>query len=59
MNDFCDDDFMNQIIAPFVNESEDDAIEKSLSLAQKLKRKLMGMVKVRMGLTVVWAPPIM
>ena len=52
MNYFCDDDVLNQIIASLVNESEDEATEKSLSLAQKLKRKPMGIVEVRKGLTV-------
>ena len=44
MNNFHDDVLLNQILAPFGNEGGDDSTKSSLSLAQKVKRKLIGMV---------------
>ena len=49
MNDYLFDDL---ILAAFGNESGNDGTEKSLSIAQKVKRKLMDMVKIKKGLTV-------
>ena len=40
------------ILAAFGNESGSDSTEKSLSFAQKVKRKPMDMVKVKKGLAV-------
>ncbi len=34
------------------DESGDDGTEQSLSIAQKVKRKLMNMIKIKKGLTV-------
>ena len=49
MNDYLYDDL---ILAAFGNESGDDGTEQSLSITQKVKRKLMDMVKIKKGLTV-------
>ena len=49
MNDYLFDDL---ILAAFGNESGDDGTEKSLSIAQKVTRKLMDVVKIKKGLTV-------
>ena len=49
MIDYLFDDL---ILAAFGNESGDGGTEKSLSIAQKVERKLMDMAKIKKGLTV-------
>jgi hypothetical protein len=46
------DPMMDIVLCAFGNESGDDGTEQSLSIAQKVKRKLMNMVKIKKGLTV-------
>jgi hypothetical protein len=46
------DPMMDIILSAFGNESGDDGTEQSLSIAQKVKRKLMNMIKIKKGLTV-------
>ena len=43
---------MDIILSAFGNECGDDGTEQSLSIAQKVKRKLMNMIKIKKGLTV-------
>ena len=54
MNNLHGDDLIidDIILAAFGNESGDNSTEKSLSFAQKVKRKLMDMVKIKKGLAV-------
>ena len=47
-----DDPLMDIILCAFGNESGDDGTEQSLSLAQKVKRNIMNMIKIKKGLTV-------
>ena len=51
-NQSHDELFDDVILAAFGNASGDDGTEKSLSIAQKVKRKLMNMVRIKKGLTV-------
>ena len=44
--------FNDVIFAVFCNESKDDGTEKSLSIVQKMMRKLMDMVNIKKGVTV-------
>ena len=46
------DPMMDIVLSAFGNESGDDGTEQSLSIAQKVKRKLMSMIKIKKGLSV-------